>query len=100
MDWKFRKNDRADKKRLKRRVAASETAASFRDRYEAAERRRLQMLDRLNSLPEPACKHPGYRRALTLLNESFRKARIAQRAAILQAAEWLIDVIETLTLIA
>jgi len=88
------------KKRLKRRVAASETAASFRDRYEAAERRRLQMLDRLNSLPEPARKHPGYRRALTLLNESFRKARIAERAAILQAAEWLIDVIETLTLIA
>jgi len=34
------------KKRLKGRVAASETAASFRDRYEAAERRRLQMLDR------------------------------------------------------
>jgi hypothetical protein len=88
------------KKRLKRRVAASKVASNFRDRYEAAERRRLQMLDRLKNLPEPARSHPGYRRALTLLNESFRKARIAQRVAILQAAEWLIDVIETLTLIA
>ena len=88
------------KKRLKRRAAASKTASSFRDRYEAAERRRLQMLDRLNGLPEEARSHPGYRRALTLLNTSFRSARIAQRAAILQAAEWLIDIIETLTLIA
>jgi len=70
------------KKRLKGRVAASKAASSFRDRYEAAERRRLQMLDRLKGLPEPARSHPGYRRALTLLNESFRKARIAQRVAI------------------
>jgi hypothetical protein len=88
------------KKRLKRRFAAPETPSSFRGRYEAAERRRLQMLDRLNGLPEPARKHPGYRRALTLLNETFRNARIAQRTAILQSAEWLIDVLETLTLIA
>ena len=85
-------------KKLKRRVSSSNAASSFRDRYEAAERRRKQMLDRLNDLPEPARSHPGYRRALTLLNESFRSGRIAQRMAILQAAEWLIDVIETLTL--
>ena len=86
------------KKRLKGRATA--LGSSFRDRYEAAERRRKQMLDRLNDLPEPARSHPGYRRALTLLNESFRKGRVAQRVAILQSAEWLIDVIETLTFIA
>ena len=86
------------KKRLKHR--STTTGLSFRDRYEEAERRRQQMLDRLNNLPEPARSHPGYRRALTLLNESFRKARVAQRTAIRQSAEWLIDVIETLTIIA
>ena len=85
-------------KKLKRRVSPSNTASSFRNRYEAAERRRRQMLERLTNLPEPARSHPGYRRALTLLNESFRKGRVVQRVAILQAAEWLIDVLETLTL--
>lgn len=83
------------KKRLKRRAA--DVSASFRDRYDAVELRRNAMLTRLNALPAPARGHPGFNRALTLLNDQFRKARIAQRVAVLQAAEWLIEVLETLT---
>ena len=41
--------------------------------------------------------HPAYRRVSTLLNQTFRKASVAQRLATLQAAEWLIDVLENLT---
>ena len=41
--------------------------------------------------------HPAYRRASTLLNQTFRKVSVAQRMATLQAAEWLIEVLENLT---
>ena len=83
------------RKRFKRRMPLG-VGASFRARYEAVERGRQQMLERLNRLPDQGRSHPGYRRTLTLLNERFRKANIAQRVAILQSAEWLIDVLETL----
>ena len=46
---------------------------------------------------DDAKQHPGYRRALTLLNASFRRASVAQRVAVLQAAEWLIQVLERMT---
>ena len=46
-----------------------------------------------------AKQHPGYRRALTLLNAQFRRASVAQRVAVLQAAEWLIQVLERMTLV-
>jgi len=48
-------------------------------------------------LNERARAHPAYRRVSTLLNQTFRKASVAQRLATLQAAEWLIDVLENLT---
>ena len=54
-------------------------------------------MQRLAGLNEKARAHPGYRRASTLLNQTFRKASVAQRLATLQAAEWLIDVLENLT---
>jgi hypothetical protein len=53
-------------------------------------------MQRLAGLNERALAHPGYRRALTLLNQTFRKASVAQRLATLQAAEWLIKVLENL----
>jgi hypothetical protein len=84
-------------KRIKRRGIGPRTGSSFRDRYEALERRREQILNRLNRLADEARSHPGHGRARTLLNDKFRKATIVQRVAILQAAEWLIDVLETLT---
>jgi hypothetical protein len=47
-------------------------------------------------LNEAARAHPAYRRAATLLNQTFHKASVAQRLATVQAAEWLIDVLTTL----
>jgi len=73
---------------------------SFRERYQQLEARRTALLGRLTSLHAGAQSHPAYGRVLTLLNRTFRKAKVAQRIAILQSAEWLIDVLETLTLIA
>lgn len=68
--------------------------ASFRQRYDAVEAHRDQLIQRLRRLGEPAQAHPGHRRALTLLNDTFRKSKLAQRLAVLQAAAWLIDVLE------
>ncbi|MBV9556799.1 MAG: hypothetical protein JO254_06935 [Pseudolabrys sp.] len=56
------------------------------------------MLARLNSMGERAQAHPGYKRALTLLNATFRKSSLAQRLAILQSAAWLIDLLENVTI--
>ena len=66
---------------------------SFRQRFEDLEAKRAALLARLATMGDGK-QHPGYRRALTLLNSSFRRASLAQRAAVLQAAEWLIDVLE------
>jgi hypothetical protein len=41
--------------------------------------------------------HPGYKRALKLLNEIYRKEKLAGRLAVLQAAAWMIDILEKLT---
>ena len=70
---------------------------TFKQRYDEAERRRAVIMQRLAGMNERARAHPAYRRAATLLNQTFRKASVAQRLATLQAAEWLIDVLENLT---
>jgi hypothetical protein len=71
--------------------------ASFRQRYDDLEARREKLVARLNGLDVAARKHPAYRRALHLLNETFRKERLAQRLTVLQAAAWLIDVLQKLS---
>jgi hypothetical protein len=71
--------------------------AGFRERYDEIEAHRAALIARLSALGETAQRHPGYRRALTLLNVTFRRAKLAQRLAILQAATWLIDLLEKLT---
>ena len=71
--------------------------ANFRRRYDELEARRAALVARLTGLGEAARRHPGYRRALTLLNDTFRKEKLTQRLAVLQAAAWLIDVLEKLT---
>jgi hypothetical protein len=71
--------------------------AGFRQRYEDIEARRAALIARLTSLGEAAQRHPAYKRALTLLNATFRRSKLAQRLGILQAAAWLIDVLEKLT---
>lgn len=68
--------------------------AGFRTRYDAMERRRLELVARLNALGERGPTHPMFGKAMTLLTRSFRKAKLVQRAAVLQAAEWMINLIE------
>jgi hypothetical protein len=75
----------------------TQTRTGFRERYEEIEQHRAALVARLASLGEAARRHPGYRRAMTLLNATFRRAKLAQRLAILQAATWLIDLLEKLT---
>jgi hypothetical protein len=77
----------------------SRQKASFKARYAEAERRRADVMQRLRRLNERARAHPGYGRAATLLNQTFRKASVAQRLATVQAAEWLIDILENLTML-
>jgi hypothetical protein len=67
--------------------------ASFRQRYDDLERRRRLLIARLDAMGQHGRAHPAFRKALTLLNRSFRKADIVQRAAVLQAAG-LISLIE------
>ena len=73
--------------------------AGFRKRYDQLEAHRAALVARLTSLGETGQRHPGYKRALKLLNDTFRKAKLTQRLAILQAASWLIDLLEKLTTI-
>ena len=78
--------------------AAAALRGDFRQRYDDVENRRIELIDRLNNLGDGARAHPGYKRALKLLNETFRKSKLAQRLAVLQAAAWLIDILERLAL--
>lgn len=71
----------------------------FRTRYDELEIKREQLVARLRALGELTHEHPGYKRALKLLNDTFRKSKLAQRLAVLEAAAWLIDVLERVTTI-
>jgi hypothetical protein len=68
--------------------------ATFRARYDDLEKRRAELVVRLALLAQKASPHPALRRARTLLNTSFRKASLVQRAAVLEAADWLITMID------
>ena len=76
--------------------SASQKRQSFRQRYDELENRRAELSARLQSLSESARKHPGYKRAMTLLNEIYRREKLPQRVAVLQSAAWLIDILEKL----
>jgi hypothetical protein len=67
---------------------------NFRQRYDDLEHARMALLARLERHMKIARTHPSAKRAQKLLNDTFRSASVAQRAAILQAAEWLISLIE------
>ncbi|MEP7031169.1 MAG: hypothetical protein ABI830_09575 [Pseudolabrys sp.] len=82
-----------------RSANASPPSGNFRQRYDELEAQRSFLVTRLQTLQGTSQSHPGYKRALTLLNDSFRKAKLAQRLAVLQAASWLIDVLEQITII-
>jgi hypothetical protein len=78
-------------------ASPSSAQGTFRQRYDNLEARRTALVERLRALGGGAQKHPGYKRALTLLNDTFRKSKLAKRLAVLQAAAWLIDILEKIT---
>ncbi|RTL63258.1 MAG: hypothetical protein EKK41_23635 [Hyphomicrobiales bacterium] len=59
---------------------------------------RSALLNRLQNLDPRAKSQPGYRTALSLLNSKFRKSTIGARVAVLQAAAFMIEVLEKLPL--
>jgi hypothetical protein len=73
--------------------------ASFRARYDGLEQRRADLIARLAALGERARQHPGHARAHALLNARFRNATLVQRAAVLEAADWLIVLIDRATVL-
>jgi len=77
---------------------APQKRQSFRQRYDELEVRRAELTVRLQSLGEEAQRHPGYKRALKLLNDIYRKEKLPQRLAVLQSATWLIDILEKLVI--
>jgi hypothetical protein len=79
---------------MQNRSEPSGRSRSFRQRYDELERRRVELIARLQGLGPKAQAQPAYKRVLKLLNETFRKSKLAQRLAVLQAAAWLIDILE------
>jgi len=76
------------------RQSGSANAGELPQRYDDLEAKRGALIARLRMLGGISRQHPGYKRALTLLNDTFRKSKVAQRLAVLEAAAWLIDVLE------
>jgi hypothetical protein len=58
------------------------------------EKRRTALLEQLAEAGEQARRLPAYRSVLNLLNEKFRAGNLAERAALLHAAAWTIEVME------
>jgi ribosomal protein L31 len=77
-------------------TAATAQQRSFRRRYDDLEGRRDELCERLRTLGNKAEEHPAYKGALKLLNNVYRKEKLAQRLAVLQSASWLIDILEKL----
>lgn len=57
------------------------------------------LIRRLIGLDATAKTSPGYRSALVLLNQKFRAASPAARLGILQAASFMVNVLERLPLL-
>jgi len=70
---------------------------SFRQQYDDLEARRAELCQRLRTLGSKAEEHPAYKGALKLLNNVYRREKLAQRLAVLQSAAWLIDILEKLS---
>ena len=82
------------KSRQNRATIASPRGSELRhDRLEA---RREALLQRLDNLDHAAKSSRGYRSTVTLLNQKYRKASLAARLGILQAATFMIEVLEML----
>ena len=89
-----------DRRKTRAEAVAAAPRKSFRRRYDELETRRAALIARLARLGDAARGHPAYKRSLILLNEVFRGGRLAQRLAVLEAAAWLIDLLEKITSLA
>jgi hypothetical protein len=76
------------------RLPKLKAGQDFHRRYDDAEALRNQLIKRLAALGEPARQHLGFKHVKKLLNDSFRGASVGQRSSVLQAAAWLIQVLE------
>ena len=74
------------------------SGASFRRRYDELERNRSVLVARLAELRGRAGAHPACNQAMKLLNETYRKSSLAQRLGVLQAASFMLDIIERLSM--
>jgi hypothetical protein len=68
--------------------------SDFRALQLETERRRANILARLDRIPEKGHAHPAYRNVRTLLATSFGRANVRKRFAVLQSAEWLLNILE------
>jgi hypothetical protein len=76
-------------KRVKRPASAAKLPSAAR-----LEVQREALLLRLTRLRADVRRRPGYRTALKLLNPMFRRANLAARVTILQAANFMVDILE------
>jgi HAMP domain-containing protein len=88
--------------RLAQRVETGRVQGTMPKRnsdIEILERRREQLLQRLENLDPSVKSRPGYRSALRLLNQKFRAATLTARLGILEAAAFMVNVLENLPLV-
>ena len=71
--------------------------ASFRERYDELETRRAELVARLTSLGETARNASRLQARAQAAQRHVPQSKLAQRLAVLQAAAWLIDVLEKLS---
>jgi hypothetical protein len=76
-----------------RRPRATKPWTSAR-RPASLEKSRQELLQRLNHLGPEAKSTPGYKSAMTLLNRTFRASSLSARIGVLQAAGFMIEVLE------
>jgi hypothetical protein len=84
------------KARSRRSVRAVERKMMGRKNADRLEAERDALLRRLDNLDPRSKRAPGYASALKLLNQKFRLAALPARLAILQAADFMIGVLERL----
>ena len=90
---------RKTKSKLRYGRSRSAPAMSFHQRYDEAEQRRLEVLARVAALSDKARAHPAVKRAQILLNSVFRKAAVAQRLTVVSSADWLLDLVERMSML-
>lgn len=83
-------------------VRKSKPVGSQQDRpetqYAAIAARRANIIGRLENLPAEARNHAGYKSLKALLGPRYVNTALKKRMAVLISAEWLLDVLEAMTM--